>query len=170
MFTIYISKASQRRDCNLNLNLLEKAISCKTTFKYLGVVFDNFMTWKAHVDYVCKKVASTVSILGRVRSFVTKEAAILVHNTLILPLFDYCDIAWSNLLQQDMDRLQRLQNRSPRIITHCTRSSEAIEQLHWPTLSSRCSYHKAKLVFLCLHLLVPSYFSLYFTRFSNIHN
>ena len=29
---------------------------------------------------------------------------------------------------------------------------------------------KAKLVFLCLHSLVPSYFSLYFTRFSNIHN
>ena len=57
-----------------------------------------------------------------------------------------------------------------RIITCCSRSSEAIEQLHWPTLSSRRSYHKAKLVFLCLHSLVPSYFSLYFTRFSNIHN
>ena len=57
-----------------------------------------------------------------------------------------------------------------RIITRCSRSSEAIEQLHWPTLSSRRSYHKAKLVFLCLHSLVLSYFSLYFTRFSNIHN
>ena len=111
-----------------------------------------------------------VSIPGRVRSFITKEAATLVHNALILPLFDYCDIAWSNLLQQDIDRLQRLQNRSARIITRCSRSSEAIEQLHWPTLSSRRSYHKAKLVFLCLHSLVPSYFSLYFTRFSNIHN
>ena len=119
---------------------------------------------------MCKKVVSRVSILGRVRSFVTKEAATLVHNALILPLFDYCDIAWSNLLQQDIDRLQRLQNRSARIITRCSRSSEAIEQLHWPTLSSRRSYHKAKLVFLCLHSLVPSYFSLYFTRFSNIHN
>ena len=166
---LFTSQRHKERDCNLNLNLLEKAISCETTFKYLGVVFDNFMTWKAHVDYVIKKVASRVTILGRVRSFATKEAAILVRNTLILPLFDYCDIAWSNL-QQDMDRLQRLQNRSARIITHCTRSSEAIEQLHWPTLSSSRSYHKAKLVFLCLHSLVPSYFSLYFTRFSNIRN
>ena len=128
------------------------------------------MTWKAHADYVFKKVASRVSILGRVRSFVTKEAATLVHNALILPLFDYCDIAWSNLLQQDIDRLQRLQNRSARIITRCSRSSEATRQLHWPTLSSRCSYHKAKLVFVCLRSLVPRYFSLYFTRFSNIHN
>ena len=106
----------------------------------------------------------------RIRSFVTKEAATLVHNALILPLFDYCDVAWSNLLQQDIDRLQRLQNRSARIITRCSRSSEAIEQLQWPTLSSRRYYHKAKLVFLCLHSLVPSYFSSHFTRFSNVHN
>ena len=54
------------------------------------------MVWKAQADYVCKKVASRVSILGRVRRFVTKEAARLVHNAfLILPLFDYCVITWS---------------------------------------------------------------------------
>ena len=128
------------------------------------------MILKAYADCLWKKVALRDSILGRVRSFVKKEEATLVHNALILPLFDYCDIAWSNLLQQDIDRLQRLQNRSARIITRCSRSSEAIEQLRRPTLSSRRSYHMAKLVFLCLHSLVPSYFSLYFTRFSNIHN
>ena len=96
-------KSKKKRDCNLNLNLLGKAIFCESTFKYLGVVFDNLMTWKAHTDYVCKKVASRVSILGRVRSFVTKEAATLLDNTLIiiLPLFDYCDIAWSNPLQHE---------------------------------------------------------------------
>ena len=60
--------------------------------------------------------------------------------------------------------------RSALIISRCTRSSKAMEQLHWPTLSSGRSYHKAKLVFLCRHSLVPSYFSLYFTRFSSIHN
>ena len=60
--------------------------------------------------------------------------------------------------------------RSALIISRCTRSSEAMEQLHWPTLSSGRSYHKAKLGFLCRHSFVPSYFSLYFTRFSNICN
>ena len=33
-------------------------------------------------------------------------------------------------------------------MTRFSRSSETIEQLHWPTHSSRRSYHKAKLVFL----------------------
>ena len=80
------------------MNSFDFGISCITIFKYLGVVFDNFMTWKAHADYVCKKVATRVMILGRVRGFVTKEASILVYNAIILPLFDYCDIAWSSLL------------------------------------------------------------------------
>ena len=83
---LFTSQRHKERDCILNLNLLGKSISCETTFKYLGVVFDNFMTWKAHADYVCKKVTSRVGLLGRVRSFVTKEAATLVHNALILPL------------------------------------------------------------------------------------
>ena len=96
--------------------------------------------------------------------------SLIVYINYDLECLSECDIAWSNLLQQDIDRLQRLQNRSARIITRCSRSAEAIEQLHWPTLYSRLSYHKASLGFLCLHLLVPSYVSLYFTRFSNIHN
>ena len=139
----------------VSLTLLGRKISCVTTFKYLGVVFDNFMTWKAHADYVYKKVACRVGILGRIRGFLTKEVSILVHNTLILPLFDYCDIVWRSLLQQDQDRLQRLQHRSARIITCCTRSSEAMNQLRWSSLSKRRSYHKVKLVFLCLNSLAP---------------
>ena len=78
------------------------------TLKYLSVVFDNVMIWKAHADHLCKKVANRLSILGRMRGFITKDAAILVYNILILPIFDHCDIALSSLLRQDYDRLQRL--------------------------------------------------------------
>ena len=40
------------------------------------------------------------------------------------------------------------------IIAHCICSSEAMEYLHWLTLSSRHSYHEAELVFLFIHSLV----------------
>ena len=55
---LFTSRRQKERYCILNLNLLGKSISCETTFQYQDVVFDNFMTWKAHADYVCKKVAS----------------------------------------------------------------------------------------------------------------
>ena len=59
---------------------------------------------------------------------------LFTNKSLILPLFDYWDIAWSNFLQQEVDRRQHLQTRSVRIITRCSRSPEAIEQLYWPTV------------------------------------
>ena len=76
---LFTSQRHRERDCNLSLNLHGRSISCETTFKCLGVVFDIFMTSKAHADYVCKKMATRVSILGSVRSFLTKEKAILVY-------------------------------------------------------------------------------------------
>ena len=59
---LFTSQRHKERERNLNLNLLGKSITYKTSFKYLDVVFDNFMTWRAHADYECKKVATRVSI------------------------------------------------------------------------------------------------------------
>lgn len=49
-------------------------------------MFDNFLTWKAHVDCVCKKihVANRVNILGRIRSCLTREALVLVYTVIRL--------------------------------------------------------------------------------------
>ena len=52
---LFTSQRHKERDCILNLDLLGKSISCETSFKYLGVVFDSFMSLKAHADYVCKR-------------------------------------------------------------------------------------------------------------------
>ena len=50
------------------------------------------------------------------------------------------------------------------------RSSEAMEKLKWSSLNCRRSYHKAILVYKCLHSLVPNYFFNYFKKFSNVHS
>ena len=65
---LFTSQRHKEHNNNLNLNLLGNSLCIETTFKYLGVVFDNFMTWRAHADYVCKKVATRVNILGRIRA------------------------------------------------------------------------------------------------------
>ena len=49
-----------------------------TTFKYLGVVFDNF----SHDLEGSRGLCTEFGILGRIRGFLTKEVSILVYNTL----------------------------------------------------------------------------------------
>ena len=41
---LFTSQRHKQHNCILNLNLLGKSTLCETTFKYLGMVFDNFMT------------------------------------------------------------------------------------------------------------------------------
>ena len=56
-----------------------------------------------------------------------------------LPLLDYCDSAWGNLLQQDQDKLQRLQNRAAKIVLNdkSMQSCDALARLHLLTLEKK---------------------------------
>ena len=69
-----------------------------------------------------------------------------MYNTIILSIFDYCDTTWSGILQQDQDRMQRLQKRPAKVIVKdpTIHSSEALNKLNWLPLSSRRDYGTIK--------------------------
>ena len=54
------------------------------------------LTWKDHVRYVISKVGKRVGVLGRLRRNIAIQAAFEMYNSLILPIFDYCDVVWSS--------------------------------------------------------------------------
>ena len=92
------------------------------------------MTWRAQADNtrtMCVKRWRQELVSWAVLEVSSQKRQQLIQNALILPLFDCCDFAWSNLQHQDIDRLQRLQNKSAGIITRCSRPSEASDQLLW---------------------------------------
>lgn len=35
------------------------------TFKYLGVIYHDSLSWKAHIDYIAEKCSGTVDLLRR---------------------------------------------------------------------------------------------------------
>ena len=75
-------------------------------------------------------------------------------NTAILPLFDYCDVVWDSCDVISSIKLQRLQNRSARVITrtdNATPSEDVVQQLNWGKLEDRRRLHKVILMYKCLH-------------------
>ena len=42
-------------------------------YKFLGVVIDDRMTWKKHINYICNKIAKGIGILVRVRQLLYGE-------------------------------------------------------------------------------------------------
>ena len=51
------------------------AIKRGTEFKYLGVIFDEHLSWNEHVKEIVSKAGRRVALLGRVRCYITTQSA-----------------------------------------------------------------------------------------------
>ena len=50
-------------------------------------------------------------MLSKIMPFLTREVALLLYKSMILPYFDYCDIVYQSACLGDLDKLQRPQNK-----------------------------------------------------------
>ena len=78
---------------NFCIQLYGKTLERVAKFSYLGVVLDENLSWKDHVEYVSSKVSRRLGLLSRIRSCLTLEASKQVYTSPLQPLFDYADVA-----------------------------------------------------------------------------
>ena len=84
-------------------------------YKYLGVVMDECLTWKAHAKYLLGKAGKRIGMLGRTRKILSIETANKVYKTFILPIIDYCDTVWNCCGAANSNKIEKLQRRAARI-------------------------------------------------------
>ena len=160
---------------NLTLKLDETSASHNiASTKYLGLIMDSNLNWHDHIDYIASKVSSRLGLLGRIRKYITVDTCKQLHCSLIQPLYEYCDVVWSNADKTHLQRLLRLQKRGARLIlkrkTNDCRSSALFKELGWVNLTDRWTFHKCETVYRCLNHFCPSYLSNLFCLNSEVHN
>ena len=99
-----------------------------------------------------------LGLLGQIRKYISVTQ---LHCSLIQPLYEYCDVVWSNADKTQLQRLLRLQKRGARLTNDC-RSCALFKQLGWVNLTDRWSFHKCDTVYRCLNHFCPSYLSNFF--------
>ena len=103
------------------------------------VAFDETLSWNAQVDQITRMVNSDLSILRRLRDIVDYRTLITIYLSIIHPHFDYCSQVWGCLGKGFSDKLQKLQNRAFRIITHDnyeTRAADILNKVGLPNLQT----------------------------------
>ena len=168
--TEYMLIASKHRITNLiqplSIKLGNDQVKRVTASKTLGMYIDEDLSWDEHVDYVARKI-SAIGGLKQVRPFVKQETLFTIYKSLILPHFDYCDVVWDTLNKGLAQRLQKLQNRSARVITSSSyeiRSKDILKQLGWETLHERRFAHTATMMYRTLNGQAPLYLKEKYTR------
>ena len=116
-------------------------------FKYLGVLLDDTLSWKDHIEYIGNKISSRLGVLRRERKVLPKPTCLMLYNTIVLPLFDYCSPVWDSCGAGSKDYLDKLNRRAACIIGGRSIGAEDLKStLGWPNLQARRNYLKCLLV------------------------
>ena len=85
--------------------------------KFLGVMIDQHLTFRDHVQYIKGKVARGIGILYKCKRYLNKCTLLTLYNAFINPYFGYCITVWGNTYKSVLDPLEKLQKRAIRLIS-----------------------------------------------------
>ena len=91
--------------------------------KFLGIMMDDKLTWKKHIEHISNKIAKSIGIMYRLKPFVNKETLLSLYYTLVYPYLTYCCIIWGNTCTTYLQPLRILQKRVIRMLSN-VRSKE----------------------------------------------
>ena len=104
---------------DFKIEIDNKYIEQVDTTKFVGILIDNNLTWKAHTSHVTKIVSKYNGIIRKVRPFLNSESLHTLYNTLILPYLTYCTIVWGDKNNSNLNSLFITQKK---IVRTCTNS------------------------------------------------
>ena len=112
---------------------------------------------------LCRIVFCQLRRIGKIRSFLSTDAANKLAVSLILSRLDYCNSLLSGIPGNKLNKLQRIQNHESRLFLRKSRhASETalLRTLHWLPVKARIQYKIACLCFRCIYQnSIPPYIS-----------
>ena len=130
----------------LELSIDNVPVEQVSSVKSLGIYFDETLTWHFHIDELCKKIASAIGAIKRVKPCVPQSTLLSVYNSLVQSRFDCCSLVWGNCGKTSSNKLQKLQNRAARVITSSSYDvnvDSLFHKLSWKELHSNIKFRKS---------------------------
>ena len=149
-------------------NLAPMSISgCDIPFsqsvRNLGFYLDETLSMDAHIKYLCRILFCQLRRIGKIRSFLSTDAANKLTVSLILSRLDYCNSLIAGLPDNKLNKLQRIQNHAARLVLRKSKHESAttlLRTLHWLPVKARIQYKIACLCFQCIYQnSMPPYIS-----------
>ena len=104
----------QKNVMEINLSIDHNQIEQITVFNFLGLVFNENLSWKNHTKMTANKISRVTGILYRLQSVFPKEVLVTLYKTLIASYIHYGLLVWG----MDCNRIESLQKRAIRLITN----------------------------------------------------
>jgi hypothetical protein len=87
------------------------------TYKLLGVLFDEYLTFNQHLQYVQSKISRSLYLLNRSKNFLSKTALRMLYFATVHSHLNYCPFILSIASKSQINKLFILQKKAIRIVT-----------------------------------------------------
>ena len=84
------------------------------TFNFLGIMLNETLSWKSHIDMVSNKISKVIGILYRLKHVFPEYVLFTLYNSLIVSYINYGLLLWGG----DCHKLQSLQKKAIRFMTN----------------------------------------------------
>ena len=100
----------------IRITIDDKTIERQDHGKFLGVILDDKLSFKHHVNQISKKVSKVVGILHKVKYIFPSDILRHLYLTLFYPYLTYCVLAWGKIQKTTLNPLHLLQKKAIRIL------------------------------------------------------
>ena len=108
------------------------------SFKLLGVLLREDLSWCDHVDYVIKKANSRLYALRKLKKAgLSDKDLVTIYSSFIRSRIEYASPAWSTLTQGQSDLIESIQRRALRILLPEMSYQDALNYTGLKKLSTR---------------------------------
>ena len=168
--TPHMTSVKIKNDIHVKLDgtLLERV---KHT-KFLGVLIDECLTWKHHIDCISKTLSKNIGVMNKLKQFVPDRILHTLYCTLILPYLNYGILMWGNTCKTYLDKLIKLQKWAIRTVSNShyrSHSRPLFAKYNVLTVDDMYLLELGVFMFKYSKSELPTVFNDYFTKRSDIH-
>uniref|UniRef100_A0A3Q3R4Q7 Reverse transcriptase domain-containing protein n=1 Tax=Monopterus albus TaxID=43700 RepID=A0A3Q3R4Q7_MONAL len=136
------------------------ALASSTTVRNLGVIFDQNMSFKSHINQVSRSAFFHLRNIAKIRSILSQSDAEKLVHAFVTSRLDYCNSLLSGCPNNSLKSLQLIQNAAARVLTGTSKRdhiSPILASLHWLPVKFRIEFKILLLTYKALNDKAPSY-------------
>ena len=146
-------------------------ISFSAEVRNLGVIFDQSMSFDAHISQVCKAAYFQLRRISAIRHYLTVDATKTLVCAFVLSKLDYGNSLLAGCYEYQLDKLQRVQNHAARLVLKAKKrqsSAPLLQSLHWLPIRARIKYKVSCMCYAFFSGTGPEYLSDMLKTYSNL--
>ena len=160
-------------DNELALKIYNVVLPRVAATKFLGIIIDDKLSWKPHIQSVKSKLSSVLSIMYKASKLINTKGMYTLYCSFFHPYLSYCNEIWGNTYTSNVKCLFTLQKKAIRLICNADRlahTNAMFKDMSILKISEFVKYKTAIVMFNIFHGTLPIQLQMRFTKYSSVYS